>query len=78
MSFALVAFLGAMFFRSGLFDRFVDKLEVIVNHFEKDHFLKQCVNKLKALPKNPSLEEVQAALGPDFERFKKEFTNQVH
>jgi len=74
---SLSVFLGTMFFRSGMFDRFIDKLEEIANRLEKNHFLKQCLEKLKTIPKNPSLEDVKNALGTDFDRFKKEFTDQV-
>lgn len=72
-----LSLLGTMFLRSHLWDKAIDKLEGAVNHLEKDHFFKKCVVKLKTLPPEPSLEDVKHTLGPDFDRFKKEFTNQV-
>lgn len=77
LTFSLVVFLGTMFLRSNLFGHFIDKIEVVVDKLEKNHFLKQCVAKMHTLPRNPSIDDVKEALGPDFDRFKKEFTDQV-
>jgi hypothetical protein len=72
-----VALLGTLFLRSTLWDKAINKAEGILNHFERNHFFNKCLNKMRKLPKEPTLDDVKHALGPDFDRFKAEYTDQV-
>ena len=77
LTFSAAVLAGSVILRSNLWDKFIDKLEEIANKLEKDHFLNKCLDKLKSIPHHPSVEDIQHALGPDYDRFKKEFTGQV-